>query len=264
MGRRENIKPTLFNKLIRTGEIDSFVLGSRYRYVPLESWRAYLERCRRNESRDPVEKAAAAAAYRESCKLHGVQAAARARAGWTNPGVAPARRSSTNHSASSRQTGSLLIDPAEHAKQAAEWSAALAEARHAFHDTTGKIPPATDNEVRVWLQSALPPSELANWPRTKDGHLSIEHSILIRAADVPYARLVFTIRHNQTLLQNFGESWLRYINPVTGRIHGNFRVASAGPGRFAASAPNLQQLPIRRNPGFRRCVGTRRMAGCAT
>jgi hypothetical protein len=106
LGRREHVKPTLFNKLIRNGEIDSFVLGSRYRYVPLESWRAYLERRRRNESRDPVEKAAAAAAYRESCKLHGGQAAARARAGWTNPGVAPARRPSTSHSASSRQTGS--------------------------------------------------------------------------------------------------------------------------------------------------------------
>jgi DNA polymerase-1 len=152
------------------------------------------------------------------------------------------------------QNTGLLVDRAEHAKQVAAWSRALAEARHAFLDATGKVPPTADNEVRTWLESELSPGELANWPRTKDGHLSIEHSILIRAADVPHARLIFAIRHHQTLLQNFGESWRHYINPVTGRIHGNFRIASAGPGRFAASAPNLQQLPIRRNPCFRRCV----------
>jgi hypothetical protein len=105
----------------------------------------------------------------------------------------------------------------------------------------------TDNEVCAWLESGLSPAAIASWPRTKDGHLSIEHSVLMRAADVSHARLIFAIRQNQTLLQNFGESWLRYVSPVTGGIHGNFRIASAGPGRFAASAPNLQQLPIRRS-----------------
>jgi hypothetical protein len=113
LGRRENVKPTLLNKLVKVGDLDSFVLGSRYRYVPLESWRAYIERCRRNESRDPVEKAAAARAYRESCKLRGGQAAARARSGWTDPGKAPARRQAVSNPAGSRKRASPPSPAAE-------------------------------------------------------------------------------------------------------------------------------------------------------
>jgi hypothetical protein len=39
------------------------------------------------------------------------------------------------------RTKGLLVDYAEHAEQVAEWSRAIAESRHAYHDATGKIPP---------------------------------------------------------------------------------------------------------------------------
>jgi DNA polymerase-1 len=100
----------------------------------------------------------------------------------------------------------------------------------------------------------LSPGERLNWSRTGQGLLSIRHNDLARVADTPNAKTIMKIREKQTELKSFGDSLARHINPVTGRIHGSFAIAAAGPGRFAAANPNLQQLPVRRSPEFRRCV----------
>ena len=42
------------------------------------------------------------------------------------------------------------------------------------------------------------------------------------------------------------------VNPVTGRLHTNFIIAGARTGRFSARGPNLQQMPKRREAGFRK------------
>jgi DNA polymerase I len=152
------------------------------------------------------------------------------------------------------QTRGLLLDREEHAKQVATWSRELAEARHTFKAATGNVPPSTDNEVRAWLETVITPEQRRFWPSTDTGQLSIKHRDLARVREAPTAKTVMTIREKQTLLRTFGERLARHINPVTGRIHGSFEIAAAGPGRFAAADPNLQQLPVRRNPEFRRCV----------
>jgi DNA polymerase I len=152
------------------------------------------------------------------------------------------------------QTRGLLLDREEHARQVAEWSKELAEARHAYLDATGKVPPSTDNEVRAWLETVITPEQRRFWPSTDTGQLSIKHRDLARVREAPNAKTVMTIREKQTLLRTFGERLGRHINPATGRIHGSFEIAAAGPGRFAAADPNLQQLPVRRNPKFRECV----------
>jgi DNA polymerase-1 len=152
------------------------------------------------------------------------------------------------------QNRGLLLDRAEHARQVAEWRRALAEARHAFKAATGKNPPSNDNETRAWLETLLTPMQQRAWPKTKTGQLSIAHRDLARVKDAPNAKTVMTIREKQTVLQSFGDRLAQHINPVTGRIHGSFEIAAAGTGRFAAADPNLQQLPVRRTPEFRRCV----------
>ena len=152
------------------------------------------------------------------------------------------------------QNRGLLLDRQEHARQVAEWSKELAEARHAYLAATGKTPPSTDNEVRAWLESIITPEQRRFWPRTNTGQLSIKQRDLGRVRDAPNARTIMTIREKQTSLRAFGESLARHVNPVTGRIHGSFEIAAAGPGRFAAADPNLQQLPVRRTPKFRDCI----------
>jgi DNA polymerase I len=90
--------------------------------------------------------------------------------------------------------------------------------------------------------------------RTGQGLLSIRHNDLARVAEAPNAKTIMKVREKQTELKSFGDSLVRHINPVTGRVHGSFAIAAAGPGRFAAANPNVQQFPVRRSPGFRRCV----------
>lgn len=50
---------------------------------------------------------------------------------------------------------------------------------------------------------------------------------------------------------SFGDAWLDYVNPSTGRIHANFNQIGASTGRVSSSSPNLQQIP--RDNMFRNC-----------
>jgi hypothetical protein len=81
--RRENISKAIGRKLVVTGELDTFVMGDRYRFVVLESYRDYVRRQRAGGlPRDPATKAAAITAYEASRGHAGARLAATARAGW--------------------------------------------------------------------------------------------------------------------------------------------------------------------------------------
>jgi hypothetical protein len=63
--RRERIGFSKGYSLLRAGEVDAFLVGSR-RYVLLASWGQFLERQRLGLERDPTAKAAAARRYAET------------------------------------------------------------------------------------------------------------------------------------------------------------------------------------------------------
>ncbi len=50
-------------------------------------------------------------------------------------------------------------------------------------------------------------------------------------------------REMDTALKMFGPDYLDFINPVTGRIHAEFRQIGTPTGRFTCNKPNLQQVP---------------------
>ena len=54
--------------------------------------------------------------------------------------------------------------------------------------------------------------------------------------------LLFKYREYYKAGHAFGEEFLEDINPVTGRIHGNFDQQGAATGRFSSSGPNLQNI----------------------
>jgi DNA polymerase-1 len=147
-----------------------------------------------------------------------------------------------------------MLDRNAHAAMVNKWSRELAEARHRYHELTGKPPPSKPNEVREWLTSVLDANQLAKWPRTESGELSVAAKHLERLGHIPTARPVLEIRAHEKLLQNFGAGLAALINPATGRLHAHYNIAGAKSGRFTCSSPNLQQLPSRRAPDFRRCV----------
>ena len=148
----------------------------------------------------------------------------------------------------------LLLDQMVHAEQVVLWSRELAEARQMYHTATGQPPPSTPNEVRAWLTEVLKPDWLERWPRTETGQLSIASHHVKRLAHVQTARPVLAILAHEKLLRTFGAGLIALINPVTGRLHAHYNIAGAKSGRFSCTNPNLQQLPSRRAPEFRRCI----------
>jgi DNA polymerase I len=55
----------------------------------------------------------------------------------------------------------------------------------------------------------------------------------------------------QKAITSYGENILEYINPVTGRLHADFRQIGAPTGRFSCNNPNIQQVP--HGEEYRRC-----------
>jgi DNA polymerase-1 len=147
------------------------------------------------------------------------------------------------------------FDGQEHDGQQQDWTTELSEARTAFHQVTGRPPPNCHEDVRKELKRILTPLEQASWPRTKGGNLlSVDQRHLKRLGGIPAARPMQRLLALGTLLQSFGPSFKSKLNPATGRFHPQFKVAGAETGRFACSDPNLQQLPSKRAPGFRKCI----------
>ncbi len=63
------------------------------------------------------------------------------------------------------------------------------------------------------------------------------------ATSHPVIAMLLEYRHAAKALSSYGESFLSYIHPVTGRIHPEFHQLGADTGRMAASNPNIQQIP---------------------
>jgi DNA polymerase-1 len=149
----------------------------------------------------------------------------------------------------------LGFDPVEHAKQTATWARDLAQARQEYHEQTGNVPPTTPAELRTWLTTVLSEEQLATWKRTANiGALSVRTVELMRLGSIPSARPVLSMLASAKLLSTFGAALVKKVSPATYRIHTSYNIAATKAGRFSASNPNLQQLPSKRAPEFRRCI----------
>lgn len=71
------------------------------------------------------------------------------------------------------------------------------------------------------------------------------------ANDYPVVAKLLEYRTVQKALTSYGENILEEINPVTGRIHADFRQIGAPTGRMACTNPNIQQVP--HSIEYRRC-----------
>lgn len=58
------------------------------------------------------------------------------------------------------------------------------------------------------------------------------------------------LKSSEQLIQTFGEDWLKYVHPITGRVHSNyFQIVNTG--RSSSRNPNLQNIPS--DEAFRNC-----------
>jgi DNA polymerase I-like protein with 3'-5' exonuclease and polymerase domains len=148
------------------------------------------------------------------------------------------------------------FDRKAHAQQVRQWSLRLAKAGHAYKKLTKEAPPSGLNAKQDWLQKILAehPEHSAAWPLTPTERLSTRAGHLKRLIDIDTVSAMLEISANEQLLSNFGTRLAKRISPVTGRLHGHFNISGGKTGRFTSSGPNLQQLPGRRAPEFKRCI----------
>jgi DNA polymerase-1 len=71
------------------------------------------------------------------------------------------------------------------------------------------------------------------------------------AEKYPVVAKLLEYRAVQKSATSFGENFLEYVEPKTGRIHADFRQIGAPTGRFSCSNPNLQQIP--HDDAYRKC-----------
>ena len=69
----------------------------------------------------------------------------------------------------------------------------------------------------------------------------------------PIIKEYLDYKHLSKLVSSYGLKFLRFVNPVTGRVHSDFRQI-LNTNRISSSGPNLQNIPGEGNrPGFRKC-----------
>lgn len=71
------------------------------------------------------------------------------------------------------------------------------------------------------------------------------------AAQYPVIEQLLEYRTVQKALTSYGQNMIELINPVTGRLHADFRQIGAPTGRFSCTNPNIQQVP--HAVEYRRC-----------
>jgi DNA polymerase I len=71
------------------------------------------------------------------------------------------------------------------------------------------------------------------------------------AAQYPVIETLLEYRTVQKALTSYGENMIELINPVTRRLHADFRQIGAPTGRFSCTNPNIQQVPHALE--YRRC-----------
>ncbi len=71
------------------------------------------------------------------------------------------------------------------------------------------------------------------------------------AAQYPVVETLLEYRTVQKALTSYGQNMIELINPVTKRLHADFRQIGAPTGRFACTNPNIQQVP--HAVEYRRC-----------
>jgi len=71
------------------------------------------------------------------------------------------------------------------------------------------------------------------------------------AEEYPVVAKLLEYRGVQKAVTSFGENFLEFVEPKTGRLHADFRQIGAPTGRFSCSEPNLQQVP--HDNEYRKC-----------
>jgi DNA polymerase I len=152
----------------------------------------------------------------------------------------------------------ILLDLDAHAARMRTYAAKRVEVCAAYRSACADMGlpglttniPETPAHTRAALEAILTSEELERWRRTKkSGVLSTARCELRKAAGYPPIQAIVELSKIDKILTAFGPTLRALVSPVTGRIHGNYRIGATAAGRATCSYPNLQQAP--RDEAFR-------------
>jgi DNA polymerase-1 len=143
----------------------------------------------------------------------------------------------------------IAIDPAILNEQSGVLGERVEQLRTRIHEAAGvEFNPDSPKQLGDILFRKL---KLKPVKRTKTG-TSTDVEVLEKLANHhPVPKLVLEYRSLVKLKNTYLDNLTDYINPRTGRIHGNFNQTGAATGRLSMSDPNLQNIPIRTDEGRR-------------
>jgi DNA polymerase I-like protein with 3'-5' exonuclease and polymerase domains len=138
----------------------------------------------------------------------------------------------------------IHFDTQGHKELMESWQLAKSEAAEELIEILGPhISPDSNQQISAWLQPRLDRKTLQAWPKTKTGQLKADATTLARYPELPLVRPLQKYKDASKMLSTFGTGYAEHINPVTGRIHGSFRIGGTATGRFSCSNPNIQSPP---------------------
>lgn len=144
----------------------------------------------------------------------------------------------------------ISFDTMAHEKLIADWTAkadaAHTEVKNLMCETINLNSSA---QLSDWLKANLDKDSLSRLPKTKTGQIKTSMDALSAISDNSLIKPLAEYKKYKKLISTFGKSYSKFINPVTGRMHGGFRLAGTRTGRFSCDKPNVQNPP--RENGFR-------------
>ena len=149
----------------------------------------------------------------------------------------------------SMELSGFLFDAERHKKLVKTWQREQIEARDTLDTVMGGINPASGAQLAGWLETVLDKDRLETWPKTNKGQLKTDIGTFSRYPEIEAVQPLLLFKNLSKKLTTYGLTYQRYIHPVTGRIHANYRLGGNITGRLPCRDPNLQQVP--RDPAFR-------------
>lgn len=126
------------------------------------------------------------------------------------------------------------------------WKALAVSKKARIDELTGKYPEIL---LSSWQQALKELHRLGytNLKSTKEDFLKPIFD------ECEFVRDLLEFRGLSKAMSTYGESWLSSHVEPDGRVYSNFHVCGAATGRTSSSEPNLQNIPVRDGPDFRKC-----------
>lgn len=100
-------------------------------------------------------------------------------------------------------------------------------------------------QLAEWIKKNAPASVLNTWEKTeKTGRLNTDADTLrSHLSDVPALSPLVEYKKYYKYLSTYGDNIKAFINPVTDRIHGEYKLGFTDTGRLSSIKPNIQNFP---------------------